>query len=160
AAPMRPLLGSRPVQIGFAVVVVAMSALGFVPLFDGPGYESALGAGLVLPFAVAVSVALSVSAEGAGATTGPQPIDALSRGLTVGALFAVAAWLPTIAHGRRAGFCDVLGGSAHFALGPGAGALLAGAWGALAGVIARRRRRRRAAAVVLAILAPLGSILV
>ena len=53
AARMRPLHRSRPAQIGLAIVVVALGALGFVPLFDGPGYESSLGAGIVLqPFLV------------------------------------------------------------------------------------------------------------
>ncbi len=68
--------------------------------------------------------------------------------------------LTTLAHGLRAGFCDALGGSAHFALGPAAGALLAGAWGALAGEAARARKRRRLAAVPLAVLGPLASILI
>jgi tetratricopeptide (TPR) repeat protein len=155
ASPMRPLLRSRPALIGLGFVVLAMGALGFVPLFDGPGYESALGAGLILAFAVTVTSALDgSSAEPA------RPIDALSRGLAVGAVLALAAWLTTLAHGLRAGFCDVLGGSAHFAVGPAAGALLGGAWGALAGDLARGRKRRRLAAVLLAIAAPLASIAV
>jgi hypothetical protein len=154
ASRMRPLLRARPVQIGLAVVVAGMGALGFVPLFDGPGYESALGAGLFVPFAAAISASLAISAE-----SGP-PFDLFARGVATGALFAGAAWLTTMAHGLRAGFCDALGGSEHFALGPAAGALLAGAWGAAAGELARGRKRRRLAAVLLATLAPLASIAV
>ena len=71
--------GTAVFLVGLALVVVAMGALGFVPLFDGPGYESSLGAGILLGFVVSVSVALSVSAEVAA------PIDVLSRGLAVGA---------------------------------------------------------------------------
>ena len=66
---MRPLHRSLPVLIGLAVVVVAMGALGFVPLFDGPGYESSLGAGILLAFVVSVSTALAVSRDA------PPPID-------------------------------------------------------------------------------------
>lgn len=154
---MRPLLGSRPAIIGLACVVLAMGALGFVPLFDGPGYESALGAGLLLAFAVSTAAALDTSRTEAEP---PPPIDVLARGLAVGALFALAAWLTTLIHGLRAGFCDAVGGSAHFAVGPAAGALLAGTWGALAGELARGREHRRLAAVLLALAGPLASIAV
>ena len=154
---MRPLLRSRPAIIGLACVVLAMGALGFVPLFDGPGYESALGAGLLLAFAVSIAAALDTSRVEAEP---PPPIDVLARGLALGALFALAAWLTTLVHGLRAGFCDVVGGSAHFAVGPAAGALLAGAWGALAGELARGRKRRRLVAVLLAMAGPLASIAV
>ncbi len=154
AERMRPLHRSRPAQIGLAVVVVAMGALGFVPLFDGPGYESALGAGILLAFVVSISAALAVSGDPA------QPFDSLSRGVALGAVFALAAWLTTLAHGLRTGFCDALSGTECFALGPATGALLAGVWGAVAGEIARRRGRRRLWAVLLAIAGPLASILV
>jgi len=150
---MRPLHRSRPTQIGLAIVVVAMGALGFVPLFDGPGYESSLGAGIILAFVVSVSAALAVSSEQ------PQPFDALSRGVAIGAGFGLAAWLTTLAHGLRAGFCDALTGSECFAVGPLAGALLAGAWGAVAGELARGRRRRRLWAVLFGLAGPLASIL-
>jgi tetratricopeptide (TPR) repeat protein len=74
---------------------------------------------------------------------------------------AAVALLTSLAHGFRAGFCDAASGSAHFALGPGAGALVAGAWGALAGEIAGRlstRRRRRALAVIAGVLASIAPI--
>jgi tetratricopeptide (TPR) repeat protein len=152
---MRPLHRSLPAIIGLAVAFVGTGALGFVPLFDGPGYEIALGAGLILPFAVAIAAALDLSA----ASPPPRPIDALSRALAIGFSFAVAAYLTTLLHGLRAGFCDALAGSQQFALGPAAGALLAGLWGAVAAEIARGRRRRRLAAVLLGLLGPLASIL-
>src|SRR5262245_8499372 len=104
AARMRPLLRSLPVNVGLAAVVVLAGGIGFVPLFEGPGYESALGAGLILPFAVAIAAALDVSA---GA---PRPAVALGRGLAIGGAFATAAWLTTIVHGLRAGFCDAASG--------------------------------------------------
>jgi tetratricopeptide (TPR) repeat protein len=153
---MPRFLRSRSALFGLAVVVLAMAAVGFVPLFGGPGYESALAAGLIVPLITAAVTALEVSA-------GPvEPFDAFCRGVATGFAFAFAAFLTTVFHGVRVGFCDFLGGSAHFALGPSVGALLAGAWGALAGEIARgqaRRWHRRIAAVLLALAGLLISIL-
>jgi tetratricopeptide (TPR) repeat protein len=151
---MRLVPRLRPAPVGLAVVAAAAFAVGFVPLFDGPGYESALACGLLLPFAVSVVTALEVSAAPA------QPIASLARGLSIGGVFALAAWGTTLLHGLRAGFCDFAGGSAHFALGPAAGALVAGAWGAVAGNFSSARRRRRLWAVSLAVLGPLASILI
>ena len=142
-----------PVVLALGAVVAIVGAIGFVPLFDGPGYEIALASGLVVPFAVAIAAALDLSA---GAPR--RPTDALARGLAIGCFFAVAAWLTTIVHGLRVGFCDAAGGTLHFALGPLAGALLGGAWGAAAAEVARGRKRRRLAAVLLAIAAPIASI--
>jgi tetratricopeptide (TPR) repeat protein len=151
---MAPLLHSRAAQVGLAVVVIGMAAIGFIPLFGGPGYESSLGAGILLGFVVTVTTAL-----GTLALPDQTPaIDVLSRGLSTGALLALAAWLTTFAHGLRVGYCDALAGSESFALGPGVGALVGGAWGALAGEIARGRRRPRLSATLLAIAGPLGSI--
>src|SRR5271156_6786644 len=105
AAPMRPIHRSRPIQIGLIVVVVAMGALGFVPLFGGPGYESSLGAGVILAFAVSITVALAGSADPA------PPIDALYRGLATGGLLALAAWATTLVHGGGGGLWGGLSGS-------------------------------------------------
>src|SRR4051812_43399206 len=108
---MPPLLRSLPALAGLAVTALALGAIGFLPLFGGPGYESALAAGLVLPFAVAVVTALEVSSARV------LPERALARGLANGGAFALLAYLITLLHGLRVGFCDVLGGSAHFGLG-------------------------------------------
>ncbi|MGK3993122.1 hypothetical protein [Sorangium sp. So ce1024] len=158
---MPSLLRSQATRIGAALVAIAMALVGFLPLFDGPGYESALAAGLLVPGAAAIATALDVAAHRA------PPVDAFRRGVANGALFALVAYATTLAHGLRAGFCDVLGGSAHFALGPGLGAALGGAWGAVAGELAAGSRRddappppawrRRLAAVLAALAAPLGS---
>ena len=152
---MPPFLRSPAAIIAGALVVVAMAVIGFLPLFGGPGYESALAAGIVLPFAVGIATALE------SASSRPEPFEAYCRGVANGAAFAAAAWLTTLVHGLRVGFCDALQGSALFALGPGAGALLAGVWGALAGEIARSGRKpwsRRTLAVLLASAGPLVSI--
>ncbi len=154
---MPPFLRSRPALVGLVVASLALGAVGFLPLFDGPGYESSLAAGLILPLIIAVVTALELASARA------LPLDALARGLANGGAFALLGYLLTLAHGLRAGFCDVLGGSTHYLLGPACGALLAGAWGALAGDLAAGRVRRWArvsVAVFAAIAGPLGTILV
>ncbi len=159
---MPRFLRSRAPVIGLVVALVALGAIGFLPLFGGPGYESALAAGIVLPFAVAIATALEIGSiprvPGAAGTsvTASRPLE---RGLGNGAVFALAAYGLTLLHGLRVGFCDLPLGSAHFALGPVPGALLAGAYGALVGELARGRKRRRLFAVLLAITGPLGSML-
>ncbi|APR75365.1 Hypothetical protein A7982_00711 [Minicystis rosea] len=150
---MRALFRLRPASIGLGVAVIAVGGLGFVPLFGGPGYEIALGAGLILPFVVAITAALDLSKGPA-----PRPIDALARAIGMGAVFAFAAWVTTLAHGLRVGFCDALAGTLHFALGPAAGAVLAGIWGAVVAEIARGRRFRRLVAVLAAIALPIATI--
>src|ERR1041385_3757139 len=110
---MRPMVTSPSVLVATALAAVALVAIGFLPLFGGPGYEAALAAGLVLPSLAASATALDVVA---GA---PRPFDAFRRGAaagaSLGALGLVIAWL----HGRRVGFCDPLEGTELFVLGPG-----------------------------------------
>ena len=159
---MPRLLRSRAPLVGLVVALLALGAIGFLPLFGGPGYESALAAGIVLPFAVAIATALEIGSIPwvPGASAGPvTPVRSFERGLANGGVFALAAFGLTLLHGLRVGFCDLPLGSAHFALGPVPGALLAGAYGALVGELARGRKRRRLFAVLLAIAGPLGSML-
>jgi tetratricopeptide (TPR) repeat protein len=139
------------------LALLALGAIGFLPLFDGPGYEAALAAGLVLPSLTAVTTALEVS------RARPEPLDALGRGVASGALLAALGLIVVLAHGLRAGFCDAEQGIALFALAAGGGAIMGGAWGAAAGLVAervRRPRRRVLAAVALALLGPLAGALV
>jgi tetratricopeptide (TPR) repeat protein len=152
-----PFFACRAARIGLALTVIVTGAIGLLPLFEGPGYESALATGLVVPSIAAAVTALEVR------RASPRPRDALARGLANGAALAAAAFAGMLLHGLRAGFCDALAGSAHVALGPGAGALLGGAWGAAAGELARLgpgRARPRGAAIALAIAGPLASALV
>ena len=151
---MPTLLRSRPFQITAAFVAVAMGLIGLLPLFGGPGYESALAAGLLMPGAAAIGAALDTS------TRRDAPFEALARGAAIGAALALVAFLTTLLHGLRVGFCDAAGGVALFALGPGSGAVMGGAWGAVAGEIAGRLRRRRLAAALLGLSGPLGAALV
>ncbi len=143
-----PLLRSRAEQVALGIAGVLLAASGFIPQFGGPGYESALAGGLILPSAVAIAAALGVAR---------RPFDALGRGAALGAVFALAGALIATLHGLRAGFCDAPLGYELWATGPGPGAVLGGVWGAGAGLVALRWRRVRLWAVLLALLGPLGS---
>lgn len=147
----------RAMGVDGALVAAGGLALGFLPLFAGPGYESALGTGLFAPSVAAASVAVRtshpLSSHGARVTTG----------LARGAWLALIAYAATLLHGARAGFCDAWGGSVLFALGPMFGVVMGGAWGSVAGAIAARPRTPRArllAALSLGLAGPLVSALV
>ncbi|MBK8257083.1 MAG: hypothetical protein IPK82_30975 [Polyangiaceae bacterium] len=153
-----------PAIIGLAVCTLAVFAVGFISLFDGPGYEIALAAGLIVPSGVAISSALEISAalsrSRADKTTSVAPFDMVSRGLAIGAVFGFVAYTTTLIHGLRVGFCDAWSGTVTFALGPFCGALVAGVWSVIPAEVASRMstpRRRRVIAVLLAFLGPLVS---
>jgi hypothetical protein len=149
--------GAGPLARRSALAALALSgALGFLPLAGGPGYEGALVHGLVLGPLVAVAVALE------GALRPRPPREAFGLGAAWGFWLGALAYAVSLAHGARVGFCAPLEGSLYFALGPWAGALLAGLWGAAAGQAAARLapKRRRRAACLLALAGPLGSIAV
>ena len=144
---------SRPQQIAAIVVFVLLAAVGFLPLFGGPGYEQSLASGLVVPAAAAIAAALELSAS-----PPPPALACVARGLLSGALLAGTAFLTAMIHGARAGICDLWGGTTFFALTAGSGALLGGLWGAVVAEVTRRARSRRPIAVLLAMAAPLGGI--
>jgi tetratricopeptide (TPR) repeat protein len=139
---------SPSVLVATAIAAVALVAVGFLPLFGGPGYEAALAAGLILPSLAACATALDVAA---GA---PAPFAAFRRGAAVGSFLATVglaiAWL----HGRRIGFCDPVEGTEYFVLGPGAGAIAGGVWGAAAGFLVGGERPRTALVIAAAIAGP------
>ncbi len=140
-----------PRRLGGALIVLVLGLLGTLPLFAGPGYEMALAAGLLCPSVAAVVTALELSRRPR------QPLDMLAYGFDTGTRLVLLAFGVAFLHGARSGFCDLAGGTALFALGPGVGTLLGGTWGALAGELARPRTRRRLVAVGAALLGPLGS---
>lgn len=143
-----------PSFVATFVVGIPSTSFGFLPLFDGPGYESALAAGLYVPVVTILATALELSQKRLA------PIDALGFGVANGCKFVGLAWLITMLHGLRHGYCDAWGGTVHYFLGPGVGAALAGVWGAVAGEYAAHAKRRRVAAVLSGIAAPLASVLV
>ncbi|MDF3067831.1 MAG: uncharacterized protein K0R38_3432, partial [Polyangiaceae bacterium] len=149
---MRPLLRSRAEQAALVIAALLLGGVGFAPQFGGPGYESALAGGLMLPSIAAIATALLV------ARTRPQPFDALGRGVALGGVLALVGALVTTLHGLRVGFCDAPLGYELWATGPGPGAVMGGAWGAAAGLLAIRFRRQRLVAVLAALAGPIGCI--
>jgi hypothetical protein len=145
---------ATPRGVASLVVFGSLAAVGFLPLFGGPGYEHAVASGVVAPSAAAIATALEVSAA---AWT---PVAGVRRGLSTGALLAGVAFATALLHGLRAAMCDFWGGAVLFVLTAGFGAVLGGVWGAFAGEVARGRRRRRLACVLLALAGPVGGIAV
>jgi tetratricopeptide (TPR) repeat protein len=150
------VLRSRAQTIAAIVAILALFVIGFMPLFGGPGYEIALAAGLVLPAPVAIATAFDAIRRRTG------PFESLSRGVAAGTLLALMGYATVIVHGLRAGFCDAVGGTAMYALGPLFGAAMGGAWGAAVGEIVlpiERTWLRYVLAVIGSIFGPLMSIL-
>jgi tetratricopeptide (TPR) repeat protein len=151
-----------------AGTTLASLLLGFLPLFAGPGYESALGLGLLLPLPLAGMAAARALPRPGAVGTPRSPLGVLTNALGFALLVLGAQLLVLLAHGARAGFCDAGEGLLLCLLGPALGALLAACWGTLAGLgaahlCARQQRPgagRRALALALAAAGPLGGVLV
>ncbi len=152
-----PLWRSRAARVSAAFTALAFLGFGFIPQFGGPGYESALGAGLILPAATALGLAFEVG----GRRLAPWAV--FGRGLTLGFGLALLGLVLVLGHGLRVGICDAGWGINLYLLGPAPGALLAGVWGGAVGLLAARVRpgwRRRAVTIAGALAGPLGGIAV
>jgi hypothetical protein len=144
-----------PRRIAAAVVLVLLSAVGFLPLFGGPGYEMCVASGVLLPATAAIAVALECSAS-----KDSSPLASVMRGVRTGGFLASLAYLTALLQGLRVGLCDLWGGTVLFVLTAGFGSVLGGLWGALVAEVARPRKRRRLACVLLGLAGPLGGILI
>jgi Flp pilus assembly protein TadD len=124
--------------------------------------------GVLTPTAIVVIFFLSFGAY--AITTGlivarsacAAPV-AVARGLHLGLLATLTAIAISWLHGLRVGMCDASEGLLLFLLGPGFGALLGGATGAIVGLAARRvtlGRKRTLFVVGLALGAPLLGVIV
>src|SRR5262245_29362281 len=120
AIEMTSMFASRAQRTATALAVVVLFAVGFVPLFGGPGYEAALAAGLVLPALAATATAFDVVASDV------EPFAALARGAAYGVWLAAIGLAVCFVHGVREGFCDAAEGTELLLLGPCAGSVLAG----------------------------------
>lgn len=150
-----PVYRTRGYYISAGITGLLGLAIGFLPLFSEPGYESALAAGLLLPGLAGVTTALESSRHAI------EPSEALSRGCFAGVLYGLAFFVTTLLHALFSGFCDPGFGVLMFALGPLPGAALGGGIGGLLGPLAARiarRRLRTLAAVMLGLAAPLAGI--
>jgi hypothetical protein len=152
-----------PRGVACIIAFVVLFAIGFVPLFDGPGYEHAIASGLVIPALAAILTAIE-GYDGPRNVAGGSPLDLVLRGLQNGALLAGVALLTAYLHVLRVGACDPLGGTATFGLTAFAGSLLGGVAGAVAAIVTahvlKETRRRRRYAIALAFAAPLTTALV
>lgn len=145
------VLSARRKACLFAAVVGA--ALGFLPLFGGPGYEIALAYGVLLPSAAAIAAAMGPQRE--------TPTRGLWDGLVSAAAVYAAALSVSFLHLLHAPSCEPLEGAGYMLLSSGVGTLLGGLWGACVREFAREAIRRRTLLRVLAALAaPLGCIVV
>ncbi len=144
-----------PRRIGAVIVVVLTLAVGFLPLFAGPGYEHAIACGLIVPGVTAI-----VAANEGLAPPFAAPFAVVVRALSTAALYSVLAIGTALLHGVRVGFCDPLGGIATFALTAGMGAALAGTVGAASALACGHLGVRRRWAATFAGLAPLLTALV
>ncbi len=157
---------SIPYRYAALFVVVALGAIGFLPLFDGPGYEQALATGLLVPSAAAIAIALDASKH-AGASE-RTPLATVARGVVLGVALATLALFTALLHALRVGICELWGALLYFGLTAAIGCVMGGAWGAvvgetLAALVRRGRgklderpRRRAILAVVLSLAGPIG----
>jgi tetratricopeptide (TPR) repeat protein len=147
----------RAVQRAAAFTALTFVAIGFIPQFGGPGYESALAAGVVLPSTTALCLAFALAGRPVA------PLDAFGRGMSVGLGLAALGLAIVLGHGLRVGMCDASWGIQLYLLAPVPGALLAGVWGAAVALLAGRARpgwRRRTLCILGALSAPLCGIFV
>jgi tetratricopeptide (TPR) repeat protein len=150
---MPPLHRSPPLLACSAVAFAALLAIGFLPLFGGPGYESALAAGLVLPSLAAIVAALGSK------DASILPSAAFVRALEGALVLSAVALLVTLVHGLRAGFCDAGSGLAIFALGPAMGTVMGACWGFVLGQVVPFSLSRRLRVALLLALSLLGPVL-
>ena len=151
---------ARTRRLGALFTVVLLGGLGFLPQFAGPGYEAALLAGVVLPGLSAIVSAIESARERY------RPVAGTLGGAGLGAVFAALGFVTVLAHGARVGFCDPSEGFYLYLLGPGAGSVLGGVWGAVVGLLLGSREAPRAAwkrttlVVVAALAGPIAGVLV
>ncbi|HEY0469639.1 MAG TPA: hypothetical protein VGC79_35860, partial [Polyangiaceae bacterium] len=150
-----PVLRARGVRVAAAFTALSFLAYGFIPQFGGPGYESSLAAGIVLPATTALCLAFGLAGQRIA------PLAAFGRGISIGFGLAVLGLALVFGHGVRVGMCDASWGVELYLLAPLPGALLAGVWGAAVGLAAGRVRpgwRRTSVCILGALSAPLGGI--
>jgi formylglycine-generating enzyme required for sulfatase activity/tetratricopeptide (TPR) repeat protein len=145
-----------PIAASTWVLGLLTFAIGFMPVFARPGYESALLLGLLAPALTALSVARAAPLVGTAELT-------LRAGLRRAAAHALAVTLALSLQALRAGWCDPAHDLTLLALGPIAGIFTAAAWGATVSLLWSRvpgGRVLRSAVLGLALLAPLLTALV
>ena len=116
------------------------AAVGFLPLFGGPGYEQSLASGLVVPVAAAIASALELVGR---ATSRRARWPASGAGIATGAILAGVAFATALLHGLRVGICDFWGGARLLRADRGVRRRWSAARGARSSPRSCRGRRRR-----------------
>src|SRR3954451_23758046 len=104
-------LAALPYLRRVAFVLVAMSAVAFLPLFGGPGYEQSLATGLIVPSATAIAIALD-----AARTKERTALQSVARGVVLGVALATLSLVTALVHAARVGICEVWGALLYFAI--------------------------------------------
>lgn len=153
-----------PYAVAAAVVGVGLGAIGFLPLFGGPGYEQSLATGLIVPGAAAIATAVDTAT-----TEDRTPLASVGRGVLAGVGLAALSLVTALLHGARIGICEWWGALGYFAITAAAGSIVGGAWGAVVGEIVAamvrrgrvvKPRRVKTLAVLFALAGPLGGVVV
>ena len=153
-------LAAIPHRRAVVFVLVGLGAVGFLPLFGGPGYEHSLATGLLVPSATAIAIAWdAVKREER------TPLASVARGVLLGLALAGVSLLTAMIHAARVGICEVWGALLYFVITAGFGSVMGGLWGAVVGetVAALARRgvvakpgRRGLLVVILSLAGPIG----
>jgi hypothetical protein len=152
-------LRANPIGRGYALVALLMGAVGFLPLFGGPGYEHSLATGILCTPIACASVASAWRKRGgfAGALeASPRRDDgtdvagaAFVRACLGGLGFAAVSLATAFVHLARVRACDPLMQIPYFVLTAGIGCVLAAACGVWLGEAWVRRRDARRWTLVL-----------
>ena len=133
------------------------AAVGFLPLFGGPGYEQSLASGLVVPMAAAIATAIELSASDGARAARVRRRGASRRARSSRRSRSRRRCCTAL----RVGICDFWGGAVFFLLTAGVGAHDGRRLGRRRRARScRGRRRRRLLCVLLALAGPLGGIVV
>src|SRR5207253_2222768 len=102
-----------PYAVAAVVVGLSLGAIGFLPLFGGPGYEHSLATGLIVPGAAAVATAVDAATAPSATRT---PLASVARGVVAGLGLAALSLVTALVHGARIGICEWWGALGYFAL--------------------------------------------
>lgn len=146
-----------PVARSTLALGLLSTAVGFNDAFAGLSYPSALVTGLVVPSVTAVSTGRIATNR----AQGPEGVLGFAAKRALAHVLAVA--IPLSLHATRRGWCAPWHDLTFLLLGPAIGILLAAVWGTAVQLLTRRfawLARHRALAVSLALLAPIGTMLI
>lgn len=147
-------------HLGLGVWSLVIWAFGFLPGFGGPTYPLSIVVGVAIgPIGAVVAANYAARLIARCLTDQKAALEVDAARLLLGCmgrsgLLFLLAFGAALGHGVVRGFCDPVGDGVRWLLGPGAGALAAGVWGAVIGRACWQHSKRRWA---LAVALPLAS---